>query len=285
MGSSRTTTHRRLPRLAPLTPPAQYGEGCLPVTIRTALVNDVALDPQRFDAVLFDLDGVLTDTASIHAEAWKRTFDEFLRHWAEEHDQPFVPFTIELDYYTYVDGKPRFEGVTSLLESRRIVLPEGEVDDPPGADTAHGIGNRKNDLLRGLLEHEGIKPFPGAVALVRQVREEGLRTAVVTSSRNATFVLDAAGLAELFDTRVDGEVAADLQLAGKPAPDTFLEAARRLEVTPERAVVVEDALAGVEAGRVGGFGLVVGVDRDEAAEQLREHGADVVVSDLGELVH
>jgi beta-phosphoglucomutase family hydrolase len=242
------------------------------------------LDLSRYDAVLFDLDGVLTDTASLHAAAWKRMFDEFLRRWASDHGHPFVPFRIDPDYLTYVDGKPRFEGVASFLESRRIVLPEGEPSDSPDADTIHGLGNRKNELVNRLIEKEGVTSFEGSVRFVEQVREAGLRTAIVSSSKNAGAILEAANLADLFEDRVDGLVAEELGLPGKPAPDTFLEAARRLEVAPSRTVVIEDAIVGVEAGRLGGFGFVIGVDRGGDGDRLVEHGADIVVSDLGELV-
>jgi beta-phosphoglucomutase family hydrolase len=242
------------------------------------------LDLSRFDAVLFDLDGVLTDTASLHAAAWKRMFDEFLQRWSAEHGHPFVPFRIDPDYLQYVDGKPRFEGVASFLESRRIVLPEGEPTDASDADTIHGLGSRKNELVLRLIEKEGVTPFEGSVRFVRHVRDAGLHTAVVSSSRNAGQVLAAAGLTDLFDDRVDGLVADELGLPGKPSPDTFLEAARRLDTTAERSVVVEDAVVGVEAGRLGGFGYVIGVDREGEPERLMAHGADVVVDDLGDLV-
>jgi beta-phosphoglucomutase family hydrolase len=242
------------------------------------------LDLSRYDAVLFDLDGVLTDTASLHANAWKRMFDEFLERWSAERGHPFVPFNTESDYLRYVDGKPRFEGVASFLESRRIVLPEGDPSDAPDSDTIHGLGTRKNELVLRLIEKEGVTTFPGSVAFVEHVREAGLKTAVVSSSKNAGPVLDAADIAGLFDDRVDGVVAEDLGLPGKPAPDTFLEAADRLGTTAARSIVVEDAVVGVEAGRLGGFGFVVGVDREGDPDRLLAHGADVVVDDLGDLV-
>ena len=241
-------------------------------------------DLTQYDAVLFDLDGVLTDTASLHASAWKSMFDEFLQRWSEEHAHPFEPFRIDPDYLTYVDGKPRFEGVASFLESRRIVLPEGDPDDPPDEDTIHGLGNRKNELVLRLIADQGVEEFETSIQFVRHVREAGLKTAVVSSSKNAGPVLAAAGLTDLFDDRVDGLVAQELGLSGKPAPDTFLAAAERLAVPARRAVVVEDAVVGVEAARVGGFGFVVGVDREGNPERLAEHGADVVVSDLTDLV-
>ncbi len=241
-------------------------------------------DPSAHDAVLYDLDGVLTDTASLHALAWKRTFDEFLERWSTAHDHPFMPFRIDPDYYQWVDGKPRLQGVSSFLESRRIVLPDGDVDDPRDADTIHALAARKNEFFNQLLTDRGVDVFEGSVRFVDAMAEAGIRAAIVSSSRNAGHVLDVVGLSDRFEDRVDGEVATELGLEGKPAPDTFLEAARRLGVEPERAVVVEDAAAGVEAGRLGGFGLVIGIDRDGDEQRLLDAGADVVVSDLAELL-
>jgi len=242
------------------------------------------LSAERFDAVLFDKDGVLTETATLHAEAWKWTFDDFLRLRAETSGEQVERFDVEDDYRRYVDGKPRYDGVRSFLASRGIELAEGDPTDPPIANTVAGLGNRKNELVVELIETEGVRAFPGSVRLVEDVRRRGIRTAVVSSSANCRAVLRSAGIDHLFDTQVDGIVAAELGLPGKPAPDTFLFAARSLQVAPERAVVVEDALAGVEAGRAGGFGLVIGVDRRNQAQALRDHGADLVVADLGELV-
>jgi beta-phosphoglucomutase family hydrolase len=241
------------------------------------------LSADRFDAVLFDLDGVLTDTAAVHARAWATMFDAFLRDWAERHGQPFTAFTSD-DYKTYVDGKPRYDGVRSFLQSRAIDLPEGTTDDDPSLETVRGLGNRKNDLVNRLLDDEGVVRYEGSLALVTQLRDQGILLAVVSSSKNCAKVLAAAGISDLFDARVDGVVAAERGLPGKPAPDTFLAAAADLGVKPERAVVVEDAISGVQAGRAGGFGLVIGVDREGHPEALRRNGADVVVSDLGELV-
>ncbi len=246
--------------------------------------SSATLDLSAYDAVLFDLDGVLTDTASQHAEAWKSMFDEFLERWSAERGHPFVPFRIDPDYLDYVDGKPRVEGVASFLESRRIVLPDGSPDDPADADTIHGLSRRKNELVLRLIDDTGVTVFPGSVAFVELVLAAGLRAAVVSSSRNAGHVLQAGRIDHYFEDRVDGLVAAQLGLPGKPAPDTFLEAARRLGVEPSRAVVVEDAIVGVEAGRVGGFGFVIGIDREGDPTRLTEHGADIVVTDLGELV-
>lgn len=241
------------------------------------------LTPDRYDAVLFDLDGVLTDTASLHAKAWKQMFDEFLRRYSEAHGLPFEPFEIATDYRNYVDGKPRYEGVSAFLESRRIVLPEGNIDDPPEADTVCGLGNRKNEMLQKMID-QGVEPYPASVTFVDNLLAKDIACAVVSSSRNAKRVLKAAKLDDRFEVIIDGVVAAEEELAGKPAPDTFLEGARRLGAPPERTVVIEDAVAGVEAGRGGGFGLVIGVDRNGQAEDLASHGADIVVSDLGELL-
>lgn len=242
--------------------------------------------PNDLRACLFDLDGVLTDTAAVHAAAWKQAFDEFLRERAAREGEPFVPFDPATDYPRYVDGKKRADGTRSFLASRGVRLPEGSPDDPPGALTVHGLGARKNDLVLRLLEEKGVTVFPDAVAFVRAVRERGLRTAVVSSSANTAQVLRVAGLTDLFDARVDGVTARERDLPGKPAPDMFWEGARELGLEPARAAVFEDALAGVAAGRAGGFALVVGVDRvgDGHAEALREHGADIVVNDLGKLL-
>jgi beta-phosphoglucomutase family hydrolase len=242
------------------------------------------LSADRFDAVLFDLDGVLTDTAAVHARAWKTMFDDFLRDRAARDERPMEPFSIGGDYKTYVDGKPRYDGVRSFLASRGIQLPEGSADDPPTAETICGLGNRKNDLVNQLLEDEGVVRYEGSLRLVHHLRDQGIRLGVVSSSRNCATVLAAAGIDDLFEARVDGVAAAARGLPGKPAPDTFLAAAADLGATPQRAVVVEDAISGVQAGRAGGFGLVIGVDREGDPDALRSNGADVVVSDLGELV-
>jgi beta-phosphoglucomutase family hydrolase len=242
------------------------------------------LQPGRFDAVLFDMDGVLTSTAKIHAAAWEATFDEFLAGRAERQGEPFVPFDVDTDYRLYVDGKLRYEGVRSFLASRGIQLPEGTPDDPPTADTVCGLGNRKDALVKAAIDRGEAESYPGSVALLHRLREQGIRTAVVSSSNNCEDVLRATGIYDLFDVHVDGHVATRLHLPGKPAPDTFLKAAEQLGVSPGRAVVVEDAIAGVQAGRAGGFGLVIGVDRGGNADALRASGADFVVSDPGELV-
>ena len=240
--------------------------------------------PNAIRACLFDLDGVLTQTAKVHAAAWKEMFDAFLRKRAAQTGESFEPFDPVADYDEYVDGKPRYDGVRSFLAARGIALPEGTPDDPPDAATVHGLGNRKNELVLAMIERQGVEVYEGSVRYVRAVRDAGLGRAVVTSSANADEVLAVAGIDDLFDVRIDGVVAAREHLEGKPAPDTFLAAARALEVAPDRAAVFEDALAGVAAGRAGRFGLVVGVDRVGQADELREHGADVVVGDLSELL-
>jgi beta-phosphoglucomutase family hydrolase len=240
--------------------------------------------PDKFDAVLFDLDGVLTATAKVHAAAWKRMFDEYLRQRAAAKGEPFRPFEIATDYKQYVDGKLRYDGVRSFLASRGIELPEGEVTDPPAHETISGLGNRKNEFVHEVLRAEGVDVYDGSVDFVRQLHGQGIKTAIVSASRNCRAVLEAAQIADLFDFCVDGEVASRLELAGKPAPDTFLAAAKQLGVEPARSVVVEDAVSGVQAGRAGGFGLVIGVDREGHPEALKEAGADFVVGDLRELV-
>jgi beta-phosphoglucomutase family hydrolase len=240
--------------------------------------------PGRISACLFDLDGVLTKTAKVHAAAWKEMFDTFLHERAEETGEPFVPFDSGADYNAYVDGKPRYDGVRSFLASRGIELPEGSPDDPPAANTVYGLGNRKNELVLALLQRDGVEAYEGSVRYVQRVREAGLHTAVVSASANCKEVLEAARIENLFEVRIDGFVAERKHLRGKPAPDTFLAAAEELKVEPSNASVFEDALAGVEAGRAGKFGFVVGVDRVGQPEALLEHGADVVVSDLSELM-
>jgi beta-phosphoglucomutase family hydrolase len=235
-------------------------------------------------ACLFDLDGVLTQTAKVHAAAWKQMFDDFLRARSEHSDEPFVPFDPVEDYDRYVDGKPRYDGVQSFLQARGIELPEGTHDDPPDAETVGGLGNRKNEIVLKLIREGGVEAYPGSVEYVRAVRDAGLHRAVVSSSNNCRDVLRAAGIEELFEEVVDGRVAERDHLKGKPAPDTFLAAARALGVSAEQGAVYEDALAGVEAGRAGGFKVVIGVDRVGQADELKAHGADLVVKDLAELL-
>jgi beta-phosphoglucomutase family hydrolase len=240
--------------------------------------------PDGITTCLFDLDGVLTQTAKIHARAWKEMFDGFLRDWAERTGQPFEEFDRPTDYDEYVDGKPRLEGVQSFLESRGIDVPMGSPSDPPEAETVHALGTRKNDLVLELIRQQGVEPYKGSVRFAEAARDQGLRRAVVSSSTNCRDVLETAGIAPLFEVVVDGVVAERENLAGKPAPDTFLAAGRLLGAEPADAVVFEDALAGVEAGRAGNFGWVVGVDRTGQADALRRRGGDVVVKDLAELL-
>jgi beta-phosphoglucomutase family hydrolase len=245
---------------------------------------DAIITPQKFDAVLFDMDGVLTATAKVHAASWKKMFDDFLKKRSAETGEPFIPFDIGTDYKLYVDGKLRDEGVSSFLESRGIKLPFGDVGDPPDRKTVIGLGNRKNDLVSKIIETEGVDIFEGSLALVRNLRKKGIKTAVVSASKNCETVLKVTGITDLFDVMVDGNVAARLGLPGKPAPDTFLKAAQMLDTDPERAVVVEDAISGVQAGRAGEFGLVIGVDRHGEPDSLRDNGADIVVDDLDKLL-
>jgi len=238
----------------------------------------------QYDAVLFDLDGVITDTASLHAACWKRMFDEYLQKRATQRGEAFRPFDLAVDYRLYVDGKPRFDGVRDFLTSRVIRLPEGTPDDPAELETVCGLGNRKNDLINEIIGEKGAQPYEGSVRLIHQLRHDGFKIAVVTSSQNCTTVLKSARLNGLFDAQVDGNVIETQHLAGKPAPDTFLRAAKLLRVKPARAVVIEDAISGVQAGLSGRFGLVIGVARKGNAEELKRHGAHLVVKDLDELV-
>ncbi|MBO4252982.1 HAD family hydrolase [Streptomyces griseorubiginosus] len=236
--------------------------------------------PEDIQACLFDLDGVVTKTAVVHAAAWKETFDAFLR---EREGADFRPFDAGADYDEYVDGRPRADGVRTFLASRGIELPEGRPDDPPDAATVNGVGNRKNLLVLEKIRTEGVEAYDGTLRYIEAVRAQGLRTAIVSSSANTRDVLRSIKAEGLFDVRIDGVVAAERKLPGKPHPDTFLAAARDLGIEPSHAAVFEDALAGMDAGRSGHFGYVVGVDRVGQAEALSAHGADVVVKDLSEL--
>jgi beta-phosphoglucomutase family hydrolase len=240
--------------------------------------------PDGVTVCLFDLDGVLTQTAKVHAAAWKEMFDAYLEPRAKKEGERFVPFDPEADYDEYVDGKPRYEGVASFLESRGIDLPRGESSDPPDAETVDGLGNRKNEIVLRLIREQGVEAYEGSVRYVRAAKEAGLRRAVVSSSTNCKDVLEAAGIEDLFEVRIDGVVAEREHLKGKPAPDTFLAGAKAFGAEPAQAAVFEDALAGVAAGRAGRFGFVVGVDRVGQADALGERGADVVVKDLAELL-
>jgi beta-phosphoglucomutase family hydrolase len=248
------------------------------------------VDVSAYDAWLFDMDGVLTKTADVHAAAWKQAFDAFLLEEGKRTGTTYAPFDIGSDYQKYVDGEPRADGVRNFLAARGITLPEGTDDDPPDARTVAGVGNRKNELVLEVMKTKGVAVYDGAVVLVKELRRRGIKVAVVSASENTQAALQAAGIGDLFDARVDGLVVKNLHLAGKPAPDSFLEGAKMLGVSADRAVVIEDALAGVEAGRAGHFALVVGVDNhDQAdahgyADQLHEHGADVVVRDLREVL-
>jgi beta-phosphoglucomutase family hydrolase len=243
-----------------------------------------AITRDRYDAVLFDLDGVITNTANLHAACWKQMFDEYLKKRATQSGEVFRPFDPATDYRLYVDGKPRFDGVRDFLASRGMHLPEGSPDDPTQAETVGGLGNRKNELVNKAIEDAGVEPYEGSVQFIHQLRKHGFKIAVVTSSQNCNAVLRAAKLDALFEVRVDGNMIHAQQLAGKPAPDTFLMAARLLGVEPARAVVIEDAISGVQAGSAGNFRLVIGIARKGNAEELLHHGAHLVVNDLGELV-
>ena len=240
--------------------------------------------PDAVHACLFDLDGVLTDTASVHTKAWKDMFDDFLRQRAEREGEEFVPFDPDEDYLKYVDGKPREDGVRSFLESRGIELPEGDADDSPDADTVHGLGTRKNDAFQKTLHEDGVKVFDGSRRYLDAVKEAGLAVAVVSSSANTQEILKVAGIEHFVQQRVDGVTLREENLQGKPAPDSFLRAAELLDVEPSAAAVFEDAISGVEAGHAGHFGFVVGVDRHGEGDELRRSGADVVVTDLAELL-
>jgi len=240
--------------------------------------------PAALRSCLFDLDGVLVNTVPSHTAAWKQMFDAFLRERAQRDGTTFVPFDPDRDYAQYVDGMKREDGVRTFLASRGITLPEGNPDDPPGADTEYGLGNRKNAALHATIEVNGVDVYPGSVDFVHGVRADGLSTAVVSSSANAPWILEVAGINDLFDACIDGTYAAQHQVTGKPAPDMFLAGAHAVSAEPSACAVFEDALAGVEAGRAGHFGLVVGVDRRSEADALRAHGADVVVTDLADLL-
>ena len=242
-----------------------------------------AVDRTAIDGVVFDMDGVVTRTAAVHAAAWKKLFDDYLEKHAVATGDAWIPFDVDTDYRVYVDGKARYDGVRSFLASRGITLPEGIPDDPPDRETVCGLGNRKNDYFIDVLERDGVEPFESTVRFVRCLQQLGIGTAIISASENASAVLTAAGVGMLFPVQVDGLVARRLALAGKPDPAVFLEATRELGSVPERTIVVEDALAGVEAGRRGGFAHVIGVDRTGYPDALRESGADVVVPDLADV--
>ena len=243
-----------------------------------------AITRDQYDAVLFDLDGVITDTASLHAACWKQMFDEYLQNRATQRGEAFQPFDVVTDYRLYVDGKQRFDGVRDFLASRGIQLPEGTPEDSPELETVGGLGNRKNQLVNAVIDDRGVEAYEGSIKFIHQLHHQGFKIAVVTSSQNCTTVLEAAKLDAFFGVRVDGNTIHAQHLAGKPAPDTFLMAAKLLGTEPARTVVVEDAISGVQAGSSGNFGLVIGVARKGNDEELRHNGAHLVVSDLGDLV-
>jgi beta-phosphoglucomutase family hydrolase len=244
----------------------------------------VRLNFSEYQAILCDLDGVITKTARLHAAAWKRLFDDYLGRPDADCGTASKPFDLEDDYRLHLDGKPRQDGVRDFLKSRGLTLPLGSPGDAPDRDTLYGLGNRKDAYFEAAMRETGVAVYPGTVAFLRLAKHAGLKMAVVSSSHHCAEVLEAVGLSALFDVRIDGHEIDRLKLPGKPAPDAFLQAARRLTVHPERAIVIEDALAGVQAGHAGHFGLVIGVDRRDQAQALQEHGADVVVGDLNELL-
>lgn len=232
---------------------------------------------KHIKALIFDLDGVVTQTAKVHAKAWKRMFDAYLEKRGQRESKVYKPLDIATDYRRYIDGIPRYDGVRNFLASREITLPEGTPADVPGKETVAGLGNRKNAYFQELLQEGGVMVYPDTVAFIEQMQGQGLQTAVISASKNCQAILAAAGLDKLFKVRVDGVLSAELGLKGKPAPDIFLEASRRLEVKPAHAAVFEDALAGVEAGKAGGFALVVGIARTDESDELKLHGADLVL--------
>ena len=245
--------------------------------------RDEVINTEDIDAFIFDMDGVVTDTASIHTKAWKQLFDEYLQKRARQRKEPYRAFDAGTDYSRYIDGKPRYDGISSFLKSRGISLPYGDPSDDIDKETICGLGNRKNTYYLERLKKQGIKPYQSSVKLIRKLRASGIRTAIISSSRNCDAVLEAANVREFFDVKVDGIDSAELGIKGKPDPDIFFEAARGLGVDPGKSAIIEDSLAGVEAGRKGRFKLVIGVDRAGHGEELKKRGADVVVNDLGEI--
>ncbi|MEC7838461.1 MAG: trehalose-phosphatase [Chlamydiota bacterium] len=245
--------------------------------------SKVKIYPDKIHAVIFDMDGVVTQTAEVHAIAWKMMFDDFLKNYSEENQIPFVPFDSDKDYNMYVDGKPRFDGIRSFLESRSIELPMGSVDDGGEKQTIYGMGKKKNGYFLEYLEKNGIEPFQSTVQLIKDLKANGIKVGIISSSKNCKHVLSGAGVLDLFEVRIDGEYSEAHQITGKPAPDIFLEAASQLGVEPSYSIVVEDAISGVQAGSSGNFALVIGVDRVDQEQELLNHGADVVVKDLAEV--
>jgi len=267
------------------------GAFAIPIRFIEAVANEVRAPSKSkpikvadFDAILCDLDGVITQTAVLHAAAWKRLFDDYLKKAAACTGSTWEPFRLEEDYRLYVDGKARYDGVRDFLTSRGLSLPLGLPEDSSDQETIYGLGNKKDEYFEAALRESGGAVYPGTVRYLQVARAAGLKMAVVSSSLHCREIIDKAGLSTLFDARIDGHEIDRLHLHGKPAPDTFLEAARRLDVQAEKAIVIEDALAGVQAGHAGGFGLVIGVNRGDQAQALRQHGADIVVSDLAELL-
>lgn len=243
----------------------------------------VDVDLNRYRAAILDMDGVVTSTARAHAASWKKMFDEYLQKWSRRQDQKFVPFDDKQDYYRYVDGKPRYEGVKSFLESRSIRLPYGSPDDPRDRETVCGLGNRKNGYFLQYLKKHGAQPYQTTVDFVQEMQKKSIKVGVISSSRNARAVLKAAGVHDLFQVIIDGKDIAECDLKGKPAPDVFLEAARKLGASPETTLVVEDAVSGVSAAESGGFALVIGIDRSGENRELKSHGADMLVKDLSQI--
>jgi len=242
------------------------------------------ITPDKFDAVLFDLDGVITDTARMHAACWKVMFNTYLKRRAETSGEKYIPFEIETDYLNYVDGKPRYDGVRDFLASRNIALDEGTPGSRATEESVCGLGNRKNELVNLRIQMHGIKIFQSSLDFVEYIISSGIKTAIVSSSANSRTVLEAAGIIDLFPVIVDGVTAKEKGLNGKPSPDMFIEAANSLDVEPGKTVVVEDAISGVQAGRNGNFGLVIGIARKDNSDELKENGADLVIRDLGEIV-
>jgi len=237
----------------------------------------------NFDAVIFDMDGVITKTAVVHSLAWKKMFDEYLHFREKEYREPFGEFTHVRDYLSFVDGRPRYQGVEKFLKSRGINIPFGGPEDEPRKETVCGLGNRKNEFFNKVLEEDGVEVYDSTIILIKELLRAGVKVGVATSSKNCVPILEKAGITDLFETRVDGVVSAELGLKGKPEPDIFTTACDNLGVKPQRAVIVEDAVSGVQAGMKGGFGLVIGVARENNAHELKANGADVVVEDLSEI--
>lgn len=237
----------------------------------------------KFQAVIFDMDGVITKTALVHAAAWKKMFDEYLRKREQEHGEPFQEFTHAGDYLPYVDGKPRYKGVQSFLESRGITIPFGDPNDPPGKETCCGLGNRKNEAFNEVLDSDGVEVYESTVALLEELKQAGVKLGVASSSMNCKPVLETVDLLKMFDTRVDGEVSAALNLSGKPEPDIFTTACDQMGVSYDQAIVIEDAVSGVQAGAKGNFGFTLGIAREDNRKELLENGADFVVEDLSEI--